>query len=238
MQSNRTNIIPLVDGFGLERRPTWARIDQDALASNFRIIKEQVKREVKVMAIVKADGYGHGAAQCARRLEREGADWFGVALPEEGIELRQAGITKPILCLGGCWRGQEQACIKHKLTTVVYRLDMVEALDRAAQDAGVTAEVHVKIDTGMGRLGIRPDTVPDFCEGLRQLRNIHVDGLMTHFAAADDPARDNFTAGQLKLFQRSLEMFRERGFNIAHRHMANSAATFAHPETHGNMVRP
>src|SRR6266516_588246 len=221
-----------------ERRPTWARVDPDALASNFRTIKEKVKSQVKVMAVVKADAYGHGAVQCARRLEKEGADWFGVALPEEGIELRQAGITKPILSLGGFWKGQEQLCIKHKLTTVVYRIDMVEALDRAAQDAGVTADVHVKIDTGMGRLGIRPDAVPDFCEALRQFRSIRVDGLMTHFAAADDPARDNFTAGQVKLFQESLEVFHERGFNIAHRHMANSAAAFAHPETHGNLVRP
>jgi alanine racemase len=233
MQNERTKFVS-ANG----QRPTWARIDLDALASNFRTIKEQVEREVKVMAVVKADAYGHGAVQCARRLEKEGADWFGVALPEEGIELREGGITKPILCLGGFWKGQEQACIKHELTTVVYRLGMVEALDRAAQDAGVTADVHVKIDTGMGRLGIRPSTVPDFCEALRRFRNIRVDGLMTHFAAADDPARDNFTAEQLKLFQESLEVFRERGFNIAHRHMANSAATFAHPETHGNMVRP
>ncbi|HEY3026266.1 MAG TPA: alanine racemase, partial [Pyrinomonadaceae bacterium] len=133
MQNERTKFVS-ANG----QRPTWARIDLDALASNFRTIKEQVEREVKVMAVVKADAYGHGAVQCARRLEKEGADWFGVALPEEGIELREGGITKPILCLGGFWKGQEQACIKHELTTVVYRLGMVEALDRAAQDAGVT----------------------------------------------------------------------------------------------------
>src|SRR5438876_5846434 len=180
MQNERTRSVS-----GSGQRPTWARIDLDALASNFGVIKEKVERHVKVMAVVKADAYGHGALQCARRLEKEGADWFGVALPEEGIELREGGITKPILSLGGFWKGQEQACIKYELATVVYRLDMVEALDRAARDAGVTADMHVKIDTGMGRLGIRPDTVPDLCEALRQVMSIRVDGLMMDFAAAD-----------------------------------------------------
>jgi alanine racemase len=220
------------------RRPTWARIDLEALASNFRIIKERLHRDVRVMAVVKADAYGHGAIKCAQRLEKEGADWFGVALPEEGIELRAGGITKPILCLAGFWKGQEHACINNGLATVVYRLDMVEALDRAAQEAGVNGEVHVKIDTGMGRLGIRPEAVKDFCESLRRFRNIRVAGLMTHFASADDPSRDTFTADQLKLFQEASGVLRERGFNITVRHMANSAATFGHPEAHGNMVRP
>src|SRR6266516_5691388 len=118
-----------------ERRPTWARVDPDALASNFRTIKEKVKSQVKVMAVVKADTYGHGAVQCARRLEKEGADWFGVALPEEGIELREAGIAKPILCLGGFWKGQEALCLQQNLTPVVYRLDMIEAVDRAARES-------------------------------------------------------------------------------------------------------
>src|SRR5437870_10661499 len=121
----------------IARRPTWAEIDLDALAANFRVISERVGREVKVMAAVKADAYGHGAVECARRLEAEGCDWFGVALPEEGIELRKAGISKPILCLGGFWKGQEAACLHHNLTPVVYRHDMVESLDQAASKARV-----------------------------------------------------------------------------------------------------
>src|SRR6267143_2400360 len=133
-------------------RPTWAEIDLNALASNLRVIREQVGRNIKVMAAVKADAYGHGAVACARRLETEGVDWFGVDLKEEGIELRAAGITRPILCLGGFWEGQQQLCLQQSLTPVVYRLDMIEALDRAAADAGLVADVHVKIDTGRGRL--------------------------------------------------------------------------------------
>src|ERR1700686_552898 len=152
------------------RRPTWAEIDLNALAENLRVIREHVGREVNVMAAVKADAYGHGAAPCARRLEAEGVEWFGVALPEEGIDLRAAGITKPILCLGGFWEGQQKACLQQNLTPVVYRPDMIESLDRSAQDAGVVADVHVKIDTGMGRLGVRSADVPQFCEALSRLR--------------------------------------------------------------------
>src|ERR1051325_3905689 len=115
-------------------RPTWAEIDTGALAANFQLVKQKVGPSVKVMAVVKANAYGHGAVECSRRLEKEGVDWFGVALPEEGVELREAGITKPILCLGGVWKGQEGLCIQQQLTPVVYRLDTAEALDRAAAD--------------------------------------------------------------------------------------------------------
>src|SRR5436305_7311513 len=106
------------------------------------------------MAVVKANAYGHGAVNCAKRFQEEGADWFGVALPEEGIELREAGITLPILCLGGFWPGQEHLCLQKQLTPVIYRADMLQSLDQAARDANLTAPVHVKIDTGMGRLGV------------------------------------------------------------------------------------
>jgi alanine racemase len=220
------------------RRPTWAEIDLDALAENLRVIRERVGREVKVMAAVKADAYGHGATPCARRLETEGVEWFGVALPEEGIELRRVGITRPILCLGGFWEGQQKACLQQNLTPVVYRLDMIESLDRFARDAGVIADVHVKIDTGMGRLGVRSEDVPQFCEALSRFRNIRVDGLMTHLAAADDPAQDDFTKGQLARFELAVEIFRERGFAPSHVHAANSAAAFAYPTARGEMVRP
>src|ERR1044071_9218616 len=132
----------------LTGRPTWAEIDLDALAYNFQVIRNHVGPGVKVLAAVKADAYGHGAIQCARRLECEGVDWFGVALPEEGIDLRANGITKPILCLGGFWEGQEAALLQHDLTPVVYRIDMLESLNRAAGDAGIIANVHVKIDSG------------------------------------------------------------------------------------------
>src|ERR1700716_47236 len=219
-------------------RPTWAEIDLDALAANLRVIREQAGRHIKVMAAVKADAYGHGAVECARRLEAEGIDWFGVALPEEGIDLRAAGITRPILCLGGFWEGQQNVCLQQNLTPVVYRLDMIQSLDRAAGDAGMVADVHVKIDTGMGRLGVRSEDVQEFCEALSRFPNVRVDGLMTHLAAADDPAQADFTKDQLERFQQAIDVFRSRGFAPSYVHAANSAATFAFPQARGNMVRP
>jgi alanine racemase len=220
------------------RRPTWAEIDLEALAANYQAVRRLVAPGVRVMAVVKADAYGHGAVECARRLEREGADWFGVATPEEGIELRRAGITRPVLCFGGCWAGQEESCIGERLVPVVYRLDMAAALDAAARAAGVSADVHVKIDTGMGRLGVRYDEAAEFAGKLSELRNLRVDGVMTHFAVADDPDRDCFTSDQVARFGEALEAFRAHGHRPTYEDMANSAATFAHPETWGNMVRP
>jgi alanine racemase len=219
-------------------RPTWAEIDLDALASNFRRVRERVGPGVHVMAVVKANAYGHGAKACARRLAAEGADWFAVALPEEGAELRGAGVKQPILSLGGFWKGQEQLCLREALVPVVYRLDMIEALDRAAREVGRVADVHLKIDTGMGRLGVRHQEVGEFADALRAFRNIRVDGLMTHFAAADVPDLDEFTDEQVARFRQASETLRGRGLAPTYRDLANSAGTFAHPSSWGNMVRP
>ena len=220
------------------QRPTWALIDLDALASNFRWVRGRVSPGVRVMAVVKANAYGHGAVRCARRLAAEGADWFGVALPEEGVELRRAGLSQPVLSLGGFWEGQERLCLGERIVPVVYRLDMVEALDRAAREAGVVADVHLKVDTGMGRLGVRYDELGEFADALRSFKNVRVDGVMTHFAAADDPDQNCFTDEQVARFRSAVELLRERGHNPTYEDLANSAGTFAHPAGWGNMVRP
>jgi len=219
-------------------RPTWAEVDLDALASNFRVVRRQVGAGVKVLAVVKADAYGHGAAECARRLEAEGADWFGVASPEEGVGLRRAGVARPVLTFGGFWEGQAEVCVGEGLVPAVYRLDMVAALDEAARAAGVVADLHVKIDTGMGRLGVRHEEAAEFAVKLAGFKNVRVDGLLTHFAVADEPERLCFTDDQVKRFRDAVEAFRAHGHRPAHEHMANSAATFAYPQTWGNMVRP
>jgi len=124
------------------------------------------------------------------------------------------------------------------LTPVVYRLDLIESLDHAARNAGVVADVHLKVDTGMGRLGVRTAALPEFCNALARCRNIRLDGLMTHLAAADDPNREDFTKTQLDHFAQAVSILRERGFTPTHLHGANSAAAFAFPESRGNMVRP
>src|SRR5678816_39552 len=220
------------------RRPTWAEIDLNSLAANFNRIKQRVGPVARVMAVVKANAYGHGAVACARRLAGEGADWFGVALPEEGVELRAAGITQPVLCLGGFWPGQAAACIQHQLTPVVYRLDMIEALNQAASNAGVIADVHVKVDTGMGRLGVRFDQLSEFVAALEQFRNVRIDGVMTHLAAADDASCQPLTHDQIQRFDEAVTVFRDHGYRPTQLHLANSAGLFGHRESWGNLVRP
>jgi alanine racemase len=220
------------------RRPTWAEIDLNNLAANFNRVRQRVSPVARVMAVIKANAYGHGAVACARRLADEGADWFGVALPEEAVELRASGITQPVLCLGGFWPGQAAACIQHHLTPVVYRIDMIDALNQAAANAGVVADVHVKVDTGMGRLGIRFDQLSEFVNALAQFRNVRIDGIMSHLAAADDAACQPLTRDQIQRFEHAVVVFRDHGYHPTHLHLANSAGIFGHRESWGNMVRP
>ena len=219
-------------------RPTWAEIHLDNLAANFKQVKNLVTPAARVMAIVKADAYGHGAVECARRLAKEGADWFGVAIPEEGIQLRVAGITQPVLCLGGFWPDQAAACLQQRLTPVVYRLDMLASIDHAASDAGVVIDVHVKIDTGMGRLGVRFDQLSEFVPQLARFRNVRIDGLMTHLAAADDASCKPLTRDQIHRFEEAAGVFRQAGFHPTYLHLSNSAGIYGYREAWGNIVRP
>ncbi|MEK6302208.1 MAG: alanine racemase [Acidobacteriota bacterium] len=218
-------------------RPTWAEINLDNLVHNFRLMKSAVGTEVAIMAAVKADAYGHGAVNCAAALERAGCEWFGVALPEEGVELRDAGITRPILCLSGFWEGQEEMIIARSLTPALYRLDLLERLDRAAGAAGVVSDYHLKVDTGMGRLGVPSGDLPGFLDEATKCRSLRLDGVMTHLASADDPAKSEFTAGQMKNFDRAVELVRGRGFAPSWIHEANSAAAHAIAAARGNLVR-
>lgn len=217
------------------QRPTWAEIHLDNLAFNFHSVKSFVGKDLKYMAVVKADAYGHGAVNSAKRLEREGIDWFGVALPEEGVELREAGIRKLILCLGSFWNGQEYQLLNNDITPTVFRLEVAEKFNQAAKELGVIADVHIKVDTGMNRIGVRWDELNEFAEGMKRFTNLHVDGLMTHFASADSDTE--FTNLQIKRFNDSLELLQEKGFRPSFKDMANSPASIGHPQSRGNMVR-
>jgi alanine racemase len=218
------------------QRPTWAEIDLDNLAFNFHSAKRFIGG-TKYMAVVKADAYGHGAIECARRLEAEGVDWFGVALPEEGVELRKAGIRKLILCLGGFWDGQETVVLNYNLTPVIFQIEKAAALNAAAQSRGTDVSVHVKIDTGMGRVGVRFDQVVEFAEAIKALTHLRVEGVMTHFAVADDLSQNEFTNLQIDRFKTAVDIFREKGFHPSYLDLANSPGAVAHPASRSNLVR-
>ncbi len=221
----------------IHTRPTFAQIDLDALAFNFRSTKQFVGDSVKYMAVVKANAYGHGAAKCAVKLEAEGVDWFGVAIPEEGVELREAGITKPILCLGSFWPGQEELIVKHHLTPVIYDEKVADDLDKYAAGNDITLDIHVKIDTGMGRVGVRYDNAEDFAVTLKSLQNLTVTGLMTHFASAENPKENEFTALQISRFNTACVQFRNAGHSPKWIDLANSPGAITHPESRASMVR-
>jgi alanine racemase len=217
-------------------RPTAARIDLAALEHNFREVVRRADGR-KVLVVVKARAYGHGAVPVARRLLELGADMLGVAIVEEGRELREAGIDAPILVMGPLFPGQAEAVAALRLTPAVFSLPFARALSQAARERGTRVAVHVKIDTGMGRIGISPEIAPDFISDLQRLGNIDVEGLMTHFADAD--LRDKaFASKQMDRFEELLRKLDERGTVIPLRHAANSAAVLDFHRALFTMVRP
>ena len=218
-------------------RPTFAEIDMDALRHNLRSAREFIGNEVKILAVVKANAYGHGAIECARVLESGGVDWFGVALIEEAVELRGAGISKPILCLGGCSTGDERDLLEFNITPVIFNLEQAGALQIAASDAGQIMRVHIKIDTGMGRLGIRWNKLDAFIKELATFSNLKVEGLMSHYAAADNINENDFTRLQLDRFFESLSKFEAAGLRPEIIDIANSPGAVGHHDSRFGMIR-
>src|SRR5215813_4287449 len=219
-----------------QRRPTWAEISLPALKHNYLTIRNHLGAPSQLMAVVKANAYGHGAVECARALDEINADWFGVALVEEGIELRRARITRPIFLLGGFWRGQADDLIASDLTPAVYRLDQAEELNARGGALGRFVNFHLKVDTGMGRLGVRLDELAEFARALGRFDRVKLDGVMTHFAAADSATTD-YTGRQIALYEEAVEILRDLGFDPSWRHLANSAGIHAYPQSHGNLAR-
>ncbi len=217
-------------------RPTWAEIDLGVLAANVRALKACAGRAA-LMAVVKADAYGHGAVQVALRAREAGAEWLGVAIPEEGFALRRAGVDGPILVLGWTPPGQAAAVVEEGLAATVSSLEGAKAFSRVA-DAGLEARVHLKVDTGMGRLGILPGPAGrEEALAILNLRGVRVEGIYTHFATADD-ADKTFALRQLEVFLDFVEELGRYGATFAMRHAANSAALLDLPQSHLDMVRP
>jgi alanine racemase len=217
-------------------RPVWTEIDLSAIAHNVRQIKSLLSINTQLCAVVKADAYGHGAVPVAKTVLEAGADYLAVAILSEGIELRRAGITAPILILGYTPDLQASMVVKNGLSQTVFSWEMAKALSDAAIFSGVKSKVHLKIDTGMSRIGILPQDAADFAARVAVLPNLEIEGVYTHFATADSSSKI-FCRKQFACFQEVLESINERAVHIAIRHCANSAATIDLPETHLDMVR-
>ena len=231
------------------RRPVWAEVSLSALTDNFKAIRKYVnppdeKRKTprKVLSIVKGNGYGHGGPGVAKALEKAGSDWFGVTCTDEGIAVRKAGVRKPILILTSFVPGEEHLLVEHDLTAVIHRCQQLATLDRAAGRRGKKrAPFHLKIDTGMNRLGIASADVDCFARQYAKCKHLQLTGIFSHFASSEvftDTAVGQQTREQEQRFYVALERLRALGIDPGIVHLANSAAIVTRPETWADMVRP
>ena len=224
----------------LIRRPTQATISLDALEHNVTRIQKSIGNPRKMLAVVKANAYGHGAVRIAQALAGLGVDFLGVATCEEAIELRQASITTPILVLGGFFPGQGIYAHQFDLTPVVYTLETAQELSQFAATSKRTIPIHLKIDTGMGRLGILPSETPLFIEKLSGLKNIKIEGVLSHLADTNQENHSGleFTRRQVEIFNQQIETLSQMGIDPLYRHLANSAASIDELPDSFNLVRP
>jgi len=219
-------------------RPNWAEVSLSALRRNFCALRQFVGSDVEICAVVKADAYGHGARECARALQAEGARWFGVTSTEEGVQLRQAGISARILLMTGFWEGEERDVVHHRLTPAVWQPWHLERLQRAALEANAPGfPVHLKVDTGMGRLGAGWEELPSLLTSLRAASYLSLEGVFTHLASAEVIGAAD-TQQQLAAFERTAKLVEREGFAPKFYHVANSAALVSRPEARKNFVRP
>jgi len=218
-------------------RSVWAEIDLGAIAYNVRQIRRMTAGSAKICAVVKADAYGHGAVAVARTMLHAGADRLAVAIINEALELRRAGLRVPILVLGYTPICQAAIVVDQDITQTIFDLDSAQALSGAAVAAGKIVNVHIKIDTGMGRIGILPEDAGEFAAAVTALPGIKIEGVFSHFATAD--SRDkSFAYEQYKKFTEGLKYIKAKGITIPIRHIANSAAILDLPQMHLDMVRP
>ena len=215
---------------------TRAVVDLIALSHNLSEIKRIIGAKTKIMAVVKADGYGHGALNIARTALLCGADSLAVALPEEGISLRKAGITCPILVLGATLPESAYKIVDAGLEQTLCTTALAEALNALAGKMGVKVQVHIKFDTGMGRIGVMPRDACSFITKISTLKHLSVKGVITHLSSADEPDRTH-TLKQLKRFDKIVKDIRTVGVNNPLIHAANSAGIIAYPEAHYDLVR-
>ncbi|MGA7473259.1 MAG: alanine racemase [Candidatus Sulfotelmatobacter sp.] len=218
-------------------RPTWAEVSLVTLRQNFRTVVKHAGAAVSVCAVVKADAYGHGAVECSRALQAEGAKWLGVTSLDEAIPLRDAGIESRILLMTGFWRGEESEIVRLRFTPTVWEPWHIESLENAAASRVGRHAVHLKVDTGMGRLGVSLDELPAVLKALSAAPHLAFEGLSTHLASSeimDAPS----VSEQERRFEETQRIVRAAGFHPSLVHMANTSALISRRETWNNMVRP
>jgi len=221
---------------------TWAEVSLEALGGNFHAVQKHVGKAVAICAVVKADGYGHGAVECAGALESEGAEWLGVTDAAEGLALRGARAQARILLMTGIWKGEEDGIVAQNLTPTIWEPWHIELLERAAQKRSSDLPtrrlaVHLKLDTGMNRLGASKEALPHLCKMLSKCKHLSLEGVSTHFASAEVLDAED-AVRQIKRFEDGLAVLQNYGLRPPLVHMGNSAAMSARPETWKTMVRP
>jgi len=219
------------------KRPTQAVVNLKAISDNIARIRKRIGARRDLMAVVKADAYGHGAVQVSRAAMRSGATCLGVSSPEEGEELREAGIEIPILVLSLIQPEAAYKSVRLKLEQTICSLELAAALDQEARKASTRINVHVKVDTGMGRIGVLPENALAFVRRIHRFKNLNLTGIFSHFSSADD-ADKAFARRQLEIFNRVIREIEAAGIHIPKKHMANSAAILDLPESYLDLVRP
>ena len=219
-------------------RATRAEIDLPAFRHNLQTLRKYLGPQTQIMAVVKADAYGHGAIPCARIAVESGvANYLGTGVIEEGIELRENGLNAPILILGSIFPDEAEELVRHNLATILCTQPLAQVLSKEAEKQDKTVSVHIKVDTGMNRLGVSPENLPALLDQIRNLKNLNIEAVSTHFSSADDEDL-SITQAQLEKFQTALAILQKEGIHTPMVHCANTSALFKFPESRFNMVRP
>jgi alanine racemase len=217
-------------------RPTWAEIDLDAIRYNFRQLKRLLDKETKILVAVKANAYGHGMLEISDTLVACGVDYLGVGTTDEALLLRKNGFKIPVLILGSVLDNEIMPIIKNKITATIPDVRLAYAIDRNASRAGKRAKVHIKVDIGMGRIGVWHQEAIGFIKHISKLQNIEIEGVFSHFPSADDD--ELLTRRQIRDFSLLIEELQNAGIYIKYNHMANSIAVVDYKDSHMNLVRP
>ena len=217
-------------------RGVWAEINLNAINNNIKVAKKSLGEGVKLCAVVKADAYGHGSVPVAKESLAAGADFLAVALVQEGIILREAGIEAPILVLGSLVPEAAELCVKYDIAHACYDEERLVALNEAALKLGKNAKIHIKLDTGMHRIGVEPKKAGEFASLIKNLPGIEVEGCFSHFSTADEASKE-FSALQFSRYQEGVKNIESAGIKIPIKHMANSAGIAELPEYHMDMAR-